>query len=180
MEDKNWRFSDSYREELALPSGLRATLRLVQASDKAALLEGFEHVGARSRYLRFFTGKPELTADELRYYSEVDGVNHFAMGAIVHDGSDGDHPAATARFVRVRGTSSADFALTVVDEYQNLGLGSVLLSRLMSAAKERGIEALSGEILAENSTMLDLVRRVAPAAELEPDGPMVHCTIPLA
>lgn len=75
-------FCDDYAELAELRDGTKVLLRLVRPSDKQLLLRGFEQLSARSRYLRFLVPKAVLTEDELRYLTELDGEDHFAIGAV--------------------------------------------------------------------------------------------------
>ena len=53
---------------------------------------------------------------------------------------------------------TADFAIVVADGWQGRGLGKRLLGLLMDSARARGIEALEGEMLADNEPMRQLMR----------------------
>jgi len=48
----------------------------------------------------------------------------------------------------------------IADHYQGRGLGKILLGRLIQAAHGAGIQTLTGEVLAENHRMLNLLRRL--------------------
>src|SRR5256885_16163874 len=75
-------FDASYREQVALSDGRTVELRLTRAGDKEILLRGFHRQSPESRFRRFFTEKATLTASELKYLTEVDGHDHFALGAV--------------------------------------------------------------------------------------------------
>jgi GNAT superfamily N-acetyltransferase len=60
------------------------------------------------------------------------------------------------RFDRIAGTSDAEVAFVVADDYQHHGLGSLLLDELARAARARGIETFLAETLCENKAMLDV------------------------
>ena len=55
---------------------------LLEPYDKQALARGFERLSSESRYRRFLSAKKSLTADELRFFTELDGVNHAAVAAL--------------------------------------------------------------------------------------------------
>ena len=50
--------------------------------------------------------------------------------------------------------AAAEVAFVVADEYQDHGLGSMLLERLVETAKRAGIGEFKASVLAENSAML--------------------------
>ena len=55
-------------------------------------------------------------------------------------------------------TATAEFALVVSDAYQRQGLGRHLMQRLIDIARERGVQRLVGQVLAENTPMLHLMQ----------------------
>ena len=132
---RRYRYDESYEETVNLSDGQRIRLRLMRPSDKQMLLEGFEQLSADSRYARFMAPKSTLTERELRYLTEVDGVDHFAMGAIRRHLVSKDEGVGSARFVRLTDQpDTAEAAVTVLDDFQGKGLGSIMLQRLIEAA----------------------------------------------
>jgi len=166
VEVKALRFGPQYMERKTLADGTRVTLRVVRPSDSALLAEGFERLSPESRYRRFLGAKKVLSPAEVRYFSDCDGVNHFAIGAVVERADGSEEGAGVARFVRLpRNPLAAEAALTVVDARQHNGLGSLLARRLFSAAAERGIRELQFHVLSTNQPMLSLLRKLGRPAE---------------
>ena len=66
-------------ETRALADGTRVMFRPVEAGDKDLLQAGFDALTRETRYRRFSMPKPRLTAAELVFYTEMDGVDHFAV-----------------------------------------------------------------------------------------------------
>jgi GNAT superfamily N-acetyltransferase len=169
------RFGPEWSEDLQLASGERVRLRTIRSEDKEKIREGLLRLSPQSQYLRFFTTKARFTTAELRYLTELDGWNHFALGAarIEPDGSEGEG-VAIARFVRLREESRmAEPAIAVVDDMQRKGLGRALMLRLVAAAVERGVTHFRTEFLAVNDGMRDLLESLAPTAHIVADGPVV-------
>jgi GNAT superfamily N-acetyltransferase len=155
-------FTPEYREEIYLDDATRLTLRPVRPDDKWRLREILAGMSVRSRTMRFFVPRTHLSDGELRYLTELDGFDHFAILAL-----RGDETVGVARFVRLgAGQCVAEPALAVVDRLQARGLGRVLLDRLAAAARERGIARLEGEMLTENHAMRHLLARVATRVAL--------------
>lgn len=126
-------------------------LRLIGPEDKALLRDGFARLSPESRYRRFFAAKRELSPEELRYFTEFDGMSHLAIGAIHVRSDRSEEGLGVARFVRLPNEPTvAEAAVVVVDDYQNRGLGHLLLIRLVAAARERGIERFRATTLVEN------------------------------
>ena len=158
-------------EEVILRDGSVAIFRMVRAEDKALLLGGFERLSPQSRQLRFFALKQRLSEAEVRYLTEIDGNDHFAIGAVRKGVQGPEAGLAIGRFVRFpEEPAVAEPAITVVDDAQGQGLGTMLLRRLVVAARERGIEVFRCDVLAENETMQDILRDTSPEARFEPIG----------
>ena len=158
-------FDADYVEDAVLRDGTRVRLRLIRPDDKERLRAGFAKLSPESRYLRFFAPKESLTDAELVYLTECDGIDHLAIGAArVDDDVEGEGEGlGVARFIRdAADRSTAEAAIAVLDEIQNRGLGTLLLTRLIAAARERGVEKFRCDVLGENDTMVDLIAAYAP------------------
>jgi GNAT superfamily N-acetyltransferase len=168
------RFDSSYLEEIELDDGQDVTLRLVQPSDKQLLLQGFERLSPESRHLRFMGVRNTFNEAELRYLCEVDGTDHFAMGAVIVNADGSEEGVAIARFVRLKDHPDvAEPAITVIDDYQGKGLGRILLKRLTSAARERGIERFHTEFLRGNVKTAQLLNDYEESSIIHEDGDVV-------
>lgn len=161
MEETGYRFNRNYEETARLRDGTRAKLRTIRASDKQLLLEGFERLSPRSRYTRFLAPKQKLSDRELRYLTEVDGIDHFALVALKQPIFGQEEGIGVGRFVRLANQpDTAEPAITVADDQQGKGLGTILLHRLLDAAWERGIRQFRCELLADNSRMRELLAEI--------------------
>jgi GNAT superfamily N-acetyltransferase len=155
-------FGPDYLERATLRDGTEAVLRPIRPDDKEMLHRGFHKLSPESRYRRFFAVKTDLSPDELRYLTEIDGIHHFAIGAVSADGRDG---LGVARFIQLDGEPGiAEAAIAVADELHGKGLGSLLFQRLVAAACERGVTRFRCEMLGSNQGMADLVLAIAPDA----------------
>jgi acetyltransferase len=79
-----------------------------------------------------------------------------------------------ARVIIGRNPKEAEFSVAVGDPWQGNGIGAALLKRCLSTAKARGVERVNGFVLAENTQMLALgrklgfsIKKVADAGEYE-------------
>ncbi|MFZ1865231.1 MAG: GNAT family N-acetyltransferase [Polyangiales bacterium] len=157
-----YRYDATYEEILELRDGSRLRLRQIRPSDKSALAMGFDQLTAASRYDRFMGHKTELTEDDLKYFTEVDGVDHFALAAFHIADSGQEEPIGTARFVRLRDHADvAEAAVTILDAYQSRGIGTLLLERLLGAAWERDIRWFHFELFSRNVGMKHLIETVS-------------------
>jgi GNAT superfamily N-acetyltransferase len=154
-----------------MSDGQRIHLRPVRASDKQILLDGFERLSPDSRYARFMAPKSKLTDGELRYLTEVDGIDHFAIGAIRRHLVSKPEGVGSARFVRLSDQpDTAEAAVTVLDDFQGKGLGSIMLQRLIEAAWERDVRWFRNELLAENTASRRMIESLSPEVTFRHSG----------
>jgi GNAT superfamily N-acetyltransferase len=96
----------------------------------------------------------------VRYFTEVDHRDHEALVAI---DPDSGRLVGVARWVRERDKPEvAEAAITVADDWQGRGLGTLLLRCLGERAREEDIERFSAFVLAQNDDMLDLLHNLGP------------------
>jgi protein lysine acetyltransferase len=133
-------------------------IRPILPTDKAALQAGLQRMSLRSQELRFLRAKPRLTSAELRYLTEVDGHDHVALVAEQSDGSI----AAVARFVRDdRDPTYAESAVTVCDDWQGQGIGTLLGLALTNEARVAGVQHFTAIMAPDNAAALRLFRRLS-------------------
>ncbi len=160
------RIDRDWVEDAVLDDGTRVRVRMVRPEDKTLLARAFDRLSPESRYRRFFAVKDKLSDDELRYLTEVDGIDHVAIGAT----ADGEG-VGIARFVRLPDRrDTAEAAIVVTDDHQGRGLGRLLLSRLAEAAWERGVVRFRSDVLARNQEARELLLSHAPGAEVVAHG----------
>ena len=175
-EQNSYCFNDGYRESIRLTDGTPVTLRLVIPADKSLLAHGMDRFSPESRYQRFLAGKQALNDPELRYLTELDGIDHFAIGALLGP----EEGIGVARFVRFGvDHDAAEPAVAVLDGYQNRGLGSILFARLMAAAAERGVTRFHGAILPSNRPMQRLLHALGQELSLQYKDGLLEFEIPL-
>lgn len=137
-----------WEADIALRDGSAAHLRPIRPTDADALQEFHQRQSEHSRYLRFFAPMPRLSSRDLDRFTHVDHVDRVAFVVLV-----GQDIIAVGRYDRVSPTS-AEVAFNVSDSRQGTGLASVLLEHLAAAARERGINEFTAEVLPQNAKML--------------------------
>lgn len=148
-----------------LPDGAQVLIRPIRADDKRMLTDGLRRLSDESVHRRFLTPKRSFSRAELRYLTEVDGRDHVALVA--------EHPSgpvrrliAVARFVRLaEDPHAAEVAVTVADDWQGRGLGSMLSEQLASEARRLGIRRFTATMAADNVPAHRLMARLTDHLE---------------
>lgn len=124
------------------------TLRPIRPDDAAALISLHGRMSENTRYLRFFTPCPRVPLTLLHRFVNVDHHSREAFVALC-----GTRAVAVGRYERL-GPAEAEVALVVEDAFQGRGIGSMLLTRLATAARANHIERFVGTVLPENTGVL--------------------------
>ena len=165
--------------ETTLTDGTRVRFRQIRPDDKVWLERGVAQMSPESRYRRFFSPVDHLTPEQLKYFTEVDQLNHVAWVATV-PGEPGEPAVAVARFVRTpTDPETAEAAVTVIDPYQGRGIGRAILLVLSEVAIALGVKRFSMFVLGENATMMNLLHDAGAVQDSVKDGVMVmHVDLP--
>lgn len=149
---------DRPRVTTELRDGSEVLLSPIVSADVELIEEGMEHLSVESRFTRFGQGLARLSKAELAYLTNVDQRSHVAWGALV----DGE-VAGVGRYVATEGCS--EIAITVVDEFQQRGLGTLLFEALVAVARADGVEEFCVEMVPGNVAVEHLV----DGMEITPD-----------
>ena len=131
---------------VTLSDGSKAILSPLASGDRDWIQEGFDELSVQSRYTRFGMGVGGLTAHELDYLADVDQRTHVAWGALI-DGNG----AGVGRYIATSQLDSPEVAITVLDEFQGNGLGTILLRVLVGVARHDGIDELVFRVVPDNT-----------------------------
>jgi RimJ/RimL family protein N-acetyltransferase len=143
---------------VVLGDGSTVLIRQVHSADAQVLADGFARLSARFRQLRFLMPKKALSPAELRYFTDLDHHDHEALGALDHADGRG---VGIARYVRdADDPQAAEIAVTILDDWQGLGLGTELVAQLSERARSAGIRRFTALIAADNPAMAGLLRNV--------------------
>jgi RimJ/RimL family protein N-acetyltransferase len=148
-----------------LSDGAPVLIRPIRADDKRMLTAGLQRLSDESVHRRFLTPKRSFSRAELRYLTEVDGRDHVALVA-EHPSGPARRLIAVARFVRLaEDPHAAEVAITVADDWQGRGLGSMLSEQLAAEARRLGIRRFTATMAASNVPAHRLMARLTDHLE---------------
>ena len=156
-----------------LPDGTDVSVRPIRPEDAEIEQDFVQNLSAESKYFRFMQSMDKLTPLMLARFTQIDYDREMALIAVINEHTPKAHILGVVRYVSNPDKQSCEFALTVADEWQQKGIGRQLMQRLMTVARDRGIEIMEGDVLSHNSKMLRLCERLGFRAVHNPDEPDV-------
>jgi acetyltransferase len=133
--------------------GEHVLIRRLRPADMALYPDFLAAVSAEDLRLRFFADVADLSAAEIDKLSHLDYRHEMAFVALDED------TGALVGLVRLKDEldeRTAEFAVLVRSKVKGHGLGWLLMQRVIEYAKEKGLRRVYGDVLAENTTMLQM------------------------
>jgi acetyltransferase len=158
-------------QDVTTRSGMQCVFRAIRPEDADALQRFARGLSEEARYFRFLSTMAELSPSMLARFTQIDYDREMAIVAVVPDDTSGERIIGVARYLLNPDAATAEFALVVGDEYQGMGIGSALMKRLCDIARERGLKAVIGLVIGNNSDMLALMKRLGFVEQSDPDDP---------
>ncbi len=141
--------AERWTSTVVLGNGDTAVIRPITPDDGDAL-EAFHHRQSdESRYRRYFSPKPALSATEVTRFTTVDFVDRVAF--VVEDRGEF---VAWASYERWKNRNDAEVAFMVDDEYHGRGIATLLLEHLAAVAQHNDIDRFTAQTLADSRGML--------------------------
>jgi acyl-CoA synthetase (NDP forming)/RimJ/RimL family protein N-acetyltransferase len=160
---------------VVLGDGTSALIRPITPAD-ADLLAAFHlRQSPESRYLRYFSPKPELTQPELQRFTTVDFVDRAAF--VVEERGEF---VAWASYERWNNRDDAEVAFMVDDAHQGKGIATLLLEHLAAVARSNGIERFTAQTLGDNRGMLTVFAKAGWPVHRRFDSGVVDVDFALA
>jgi len=154
-----------YPEELATcrktKTGLELFLRPIKVSDEPLLRDLIHGLSDKSLYSRFFTKWRAMLEGQVPELVIVDYERAMAIAAIVmkDEMPEKEEFVGVGRYYINPKQNTAVVTFVVRDDYQNQGIGQVLLSCLTDLARRQGLLGFTAVVLADNETMLHVFEK---------------------
>jgi RimJ/RimL family protein N-acetyltransferase len=162
-------------EAVAVPDVRTVTQRPIRPDDAERLARLIARLSPTSRYRRFFSPVASLPRAALHRFTIVDHDRREAIVAM-----HGDELVGVASYEADRDDpTSAEVAVLVDDAWQRMGVARFLLDRLARAARARGIDRFTAEVLADNRPAVALARTLNRFASLHGTGSERTLVMPL-
>jgi acyl-CoA hydrolase/RimJ/RimL family protein N-acetyltransferase len=156
-------FLENYKAFLELESGKTVEFRPLLPSDEFATRNFYYSLQESTIFYRFFNRRKVFSREMLqKQWASVDYHQNMTIVGIVQLGKHkeivaiGSYGAAEENI--------AEVAFVVKEEYQNMGLGTYLLTMLEKIARENKYNAFTAMVLNENNAMIRVFEKCYPHA----------------
>ena len=168
-----------YEQIWPMRDGGEYTIRPIHPDDAEMLQDLVQNLSPESRYFRFVSSLKELPAPMLSRLTLIDYDSEMALVAIHRERKDGPNGetvetqrvVGVSRYITNPDKSSCEFSLVVADDFNGKGLGSRLMLSIMEEARDKGLDEIEGLVLANNTSMLKLMKSLGFVAKPFPDDP---------
>lgn len=156
------RWSETLRDQR------QVLVRPISPQDRDAERAFIEGLSQQARRFRFL-GQVNCPSDALvERFTNVDFVHEVAFVAVVAEGAH-QRIVGVSRYGTDDSGLHCECAITVDEEWQDLGLGTLLMRHLIDVARSRGIRTMYSIDSAENVRMRDLARFLGFQVRPDPD-----------
>jgi acetyltransferase len=160
-------------EVVTLPDGQTLLLRPIRPEDEPAFQSLFSRLTMDEIRLRFLHAMQFLSHEMAARLTQIDYDREMAL--VLCEPTTQKDPAmyGVVRLTADPDHARAEFAILIHRDMTGMGLGPMLMRRIIDYAKNRGIGELFGEVLAENSPMLRLCEAFGFKKKRDPEDPGV-------
>ena len=162
--------------EEQLNDGTDIVIRPIRPEDAEIEQAFIRGLSAESKYFRFMNSIHELSLEMLVRFTQIDYHNEMALVAI-NPGVNGEEEIGVARYLTNPDKKTCEFAIVVSDKWQGKGIARLLMQKLIDIARNRGLEMMEGQVLANNYRMLELMMSLNFEVGNDPDDPGIKLVV---
>ncbi|HLZ01169.1 MAG TPA: bifunctional acetate--CoA ligase family protein/GNAT family N-acetyltransferase [Bradyrhizobium sp.] len=158
-------YPSQWQRCLETRDGRRFLARPIRPEDEPAIHELLRHVSPTDLRLRFFAPMKQFTHEFIARLTQLDYARAMAFVALDENTNE------IVGVVRIHSDSNyenAEYAILLRSDLKGRGLGWALMQLIIEYARSEGLKAISGQVLAENTVMLDMCRHLGFDVKLDP------------
>ena len=161
-----------YISQIELADGTPITVRPIRPEDEPEMVrfhQGLSEQSVRFRYFAQVSVEHRTGHEHLSRTCFNDYDREIALVAEREESDARSEIIGVGRLIKTHGIDEAEFAIIVADAWQGRGLGSALLKLLVEVARAEKLRRVTGRILADNTTMMEVSRRIGFTLQPRPD-----------
>ncbi|WP_158157686.1 GNAT family N-acetyltransferase [Pseudomonas sp.] len=150
----------------ALKDGRHVLIRPLTAKDREREYAFIKRLSPESRHMRFLAQIKEPSLAMLNQLMDVDGKERVAFVALVHE--NGELIEIGVSRYAAASEHACECAVTVADQWQHLGVGTLLMEHLIQAARRNGFRTMNSLDASSNAPMRDLAKSLGFSTTPDP------------
>lgn len=162
-------YPDELEKTVTMRDGTQIFFRPVKPTDEKALSEMLYSLSPASIRTRYMSQTMRFPHKDLQKLTNIDYQNNLAIVGTVPGVSEEEIVAIAQYFLDPK-TQAAEVAFVVQDEWQQKGMGTLLLQYLTEIAKQRGVKKFYAKVLPVNKAMLAVFYNSGYQVNTEFDG----------
>ncbi|QJP95406.1 MULTISPECIES: GNAT family N-acetyltransferase [Pseudomonas] len=152
----------------ALKDGRHILIRPLAQKDREREYAFIKRLSPESRHMRFLAQINEPGKAMLDQLMDTDNKKRMAYIALVHE--NGQLIEIGVSRYAATDEHECECAVTVADEWQHLGLGTLLMEHLIKAARRNGFHRMYSVDASSNAPMRDLARELGFETHHDPES----------
>ena len=141
-----------------LRDGTKVILRSIKPEDEILWLEMFRRFSDKSVWNRFFNVIHDTPHEFRVRYCDIDYSREIAIIAELQE--DENKMLGVVRFTFYSDMKKGELAFIVVDRWQGLGLGTMMVQHVIKICKEKRVETIYSVILPNNYGSIRFLKRL--------------------
>lgn len=150
--------------------GAPLLLRPIRPEDGPAHLAFFDAMTPDDIRYRMFVRIRELQPSQLARFTQIDYDREMAFIATRRNADGVAETLAVGRVVADPDNTSAEFAVTVRSDLKGMGLGRIMMEKLVAYCRARGTKEIVGEALPQNSRIVAMVKKLGFEVTIGEEG----------
>jgi acetyltransferase len=167
-----------------MKDGTSVQLRPIRPEDEPLMVKFHAMLSERTVYLRYFHMEhlsTRVAHERLLQKCFIDYDREMALVADLQNAETGQHEIlAVGRLTKTPNEPEAEVAVLVADRWQNQGLGTELVRRLVEIGRDEKLARVLANIMPENQSMRSLADRLGFAVRSTDDPQMFTAVLKLS
>jgi acetyltransferase len=147
-----------------MKGGGSINIRPIRPEDEPCMVKFHETLSERTVYLRYFhlmNLEQRTQHDRLTRICFIDYDREMALVAERRNPESGEiEILGVGRMTKILGTSEAEIAVVISDQWQGRGLGKELLARLLIVGADEKLTKLTADILPDNREVMRVCEKL--------------------
>lgn len=159
-------YPKEWERAVTLRDGRQMLVRPIRPDDEQLYARFFAGVTKNDLRLRFFSPINDFGHAFVARFTQIDYAR--AMAFIAIEPESGEMLGVVRLYVNST-YESGEYAILVRSDLKGRGLGWMLMQTIIEYARSEGLQTIEGQVLSENTTMVQMCRELGFSVRADPD-----------